>query len=76
MVFHITQMRAWVDAKEKGIFTTETLKDDGFIHCSEDHQVIKVANHMFKEVSDLVVLFIDENRVHSEIRFEDCNESG
>jgi len=76
MIIHITYKESWARAKEKGVYTTKTLQEEGFIHCSREHQVIKVANYMFKGMSGLVLLFIDEDKVHSEVRYEGLNGNG
>lgn len=61
---------------EKGIYKHESLFDEGFIHCSEIDQIIPVANYNFKGQSDLVLLCIENDKVRSEIRYEDLYSSG
>ena len=71
MIYHITTGTAWQQAKREGRYSAESLKTDGFIHCSAKHQVEPVANSFYKDIDDLVLLCIDENRLTNELRWED-----
>lgn len=53
-------------------YAGDTLKKEGFIHCSTPDQVIEVANYMFKGRIDLQILVIDEKMVHAPIKYEDA----
>ena len=46
-------------AREKGIYEPTAFAQEGFIHCSYEHQVLPVANRIFRGRRDLVVLEID-----------------
>jgi len=59
MIYHITTMSAWEKALSAGGYTPETFVRDGFIHCSDLYQVENVANHFYRELSDLILLCID-----------------
>lgn len=69
-IFHITQRQQWQDAKNLGSYRGDTLDTEGFIHCSTARQLVKVANKFFSTQKDLVILFIDSDKVQSEIRYE------
>ena len=71
MILHITHKHAWDEAMKTGEYRGDTLSTEGFIHCSTLEQVIEVANYLFKGVSDLLLLVIDEHKVTSAIAFED-----
>ena len=43
---------------------------DGFVHCSTQPQVIPVANRFYIGQSDLVLLAIDESKLHSKVVYE------
>jgi uncharacterized protein (DUF952 family) len=43
---------------------------EGFIHCSDAHQVVWVANQRFRDRQDLVLLHIDPTRLTVEVRYE------
>ncbi|MGZ4121203.1 MAG: DUF952 domain-containing protein [Actinomycetota bacterium] len=70
MIFHITTADAWAEAERVGEYRTGTLETEGFIHCSEAHQVAEVANVRFRGREDLVLLWIDPERVRAEIKYE------
>jgi uncharacterized protein (DUF952 family) len=47
-----------------------TLAEQGFIHCSLRHQVRGVAEAIFADADDLVLLVIDSELVAAPIRYE------
>ncbi|MCM0592461.1 MAG: DUF952 domain-containing protein [Gloeotrichia echinulata IR180] len=69
-ILHITQREEWEQAKRLGTYRGDTLDSEGFIHCSTATQVIWVANRFFVNQKDLVMLFIDSDKVKPEIRYE------
>ncbi|AFZ24014.1 hypothetical protein Cylst_1743 [Cylindrospermum stagnale PCC 7417] len=69
-IFHITQRQQWQDAKVLESYRGDTLDSEGFIHCSTARQLVKVANRFFSTQNDLVILFIDSDKVQAEIRYE------
>lgn len=60
MIFHITTKENW-EKRNKLYFEDSSLKKDGFIHCCEINQIEKVANNLFKERDEILILCIDEN---------------
>jgi uncharacterized protein (DUF952 family) len=46
-------------AKESGIYEPSAFVREGFIHCSYAHQVLAVANRIFRGRPDLILLEID-----------------
>ena len=71
-IFHITKRGAWERARREGIYRTESLASEGFIHCSRSDQVIRTANGLFRGQTGLVLLEIDADQVRAEIRYENC----
>ena len=71
MIIHICSINLWEAAKRLGYYEAESLKSQGFIHCSKPEQVVKVANFNFKGTEDLLLLLIDEQKIKSEIKYED-----
>ncbi|MDY6901612.1 MAG: DUF952 domain-containing protein [Cyanobacteriota bacterium] len=69
-IYHITKRENWKKAKALGIYRADSLETEGFIHCSTSTQVVKVANSFFKNQTDLLLLFIDSDKVISEIRYD------
>ena len=39
MIYHITSRSAWNQARARGMYRTESLDTEGFIHCSTPQQV-------------------------------------
>ncbi|MEM1395498.1 MAG: DUF952 domain-containing protein [Cyanobacteria bacterium P01_A01_bin.80] len=74
-IFHITPRQDWEKASSEGIYRADSLKTEGFIHCSTSAQVVKVANLFFKNKTNLLLIFINSDRVKSEIRYDAVTES-
>jgi uncharacterized protein (DUF952 family) len=70
MLFHITTGAAWQAARARGRYEADSLRTEGFIHCSERHQVEWVANTRFHGRSDLVLLLIEAAMLQAEVRYE------
>lgn len=71
MILHICSEKAWEEAKVSGFYEAESLKSQGFIHCSKAEQIVKVANFNFRNQKDLILLLIDDKKVIPEIKYED-----
>ncbi|MGE0527899.1 MAG: GNAT family N-acetyltransferase [Bdellovibrionales bacterium] len=69
-LFHITTTKGWEQAKINGRYDADTLKTEGFIHFSRPHQVLGVADFIFKGERDLVLLQIEEEALTSELKYE------
>jgi uncharacterized protein (DUF952 family) len=74
-IFHITEPALWQDATERGTYDRSTrdasLAEVGYVHCSFPHQVETVANYIYGDWSEaLVLLEIDVGQVTSPIRVE------
>lgn len=70
MIYHMIKIEEWDLVKENTHYSPKSLETDGFIHCSDLHQVIKVSNFNFAE-SELLVLCIDESKLLSKVVYED-----
>jgi len=69
-IFHIVDRVSWEGQKPSGNYIHESLESDGFIHCSEDHQVSKVANAFFSGQSNLLLLKIDPSKLTSKLHYD------
>lgn len=47
-----------------------TLADVGFIHCSFPEQTLDIANRKYSDQNDLLLLFIDTEKVKAPIKYE------
>lgn len=75
IIFHITSGADWRAAQDQGRYEAESLRTEGFIHCSDSAQVVPVANLLFRGRDDLVLLRIHADRVAAPLRY-DTNEFG
>lgn len=69
-IMHITQRAAWERAQKEGSYRTGSLDNEGYIHCSTQNQILRVANLIYKGVPGLVLLVIDESRVKPTVKYE------
>jgi len=69
-IFHITTKAEWDAAKRKGFYDTLSLKDEGFIHCSEDRQISGVLQRYFQNKKDLVKLVVKTEKLKSPFFFD------
>jgi uncharacterized protein (DUF952 family) len=69
-IYHLVPRSQWEKAPA-GPFEAESLKTEGFIHCSNGDQVARVANLFFAGEADLVVLGIDADSLGTLLRDED-----
>ncbi|MCY4624534.1 MAG: DUF952 domain-containing protein [Chloroflexi bacterium] len=69
-IFHITTRELWRRSIPRGQYTHESLRAEGFIHCSIKEQVLGVANTRFTGQDDLVLLSIDTSDVMSVIQYD------
>jgi uncharacterized protein (DUF952 family) len=70
MIVHIAARRDWVQAQLSGEYRAASLATEGFIHGSRPEQVLRVANRFYGGIPDLVVLWIDPQRLSAPIRYE------
>lgn len=65
IIYHVTSSKAWEEAKQKGEYEHPSLKEEGFIHCSEALQVAGVLERYFQGQTDLVKLVINTDKLKS-----------
>lgn len=70
VVFHIATRAEWERALAAGVYRTGSLDTEGFIHGSTAEQVAGTANRLFAGRTDLVLLFIDAERLTAALRYE------
>ncbi|MER3432252.1 MAG: DUF952 domain-containing protein [Leptolyngbya sp. ERB_1_1] len=70
MLLHITERHRAIAAQQSGTYRADSLDTEGFIHCSECDQAVWVANQFYRGKPELVLLVIDPDRVHAEIKYE------
>ena len=62
-IYHIAIQSEWQAGLDKGSYKPAGFERDGFIHFSKKEQVLRVANGLYANRSDLVLLKVDPKRV-------------
>src|ERR1700723_711159 len=70
MIVHIVKRSEWMLAVRRRTYAPDSLRSEGFIHCSTLAQVIDTANRFYRGQDDLVVLCIEESRLNAELKYE------
>jgi uncharacterized protein (DUF952 family) len=69
-VYHLVSRRDW-DKPRTGPFKAESLKSEGFIHCSNREQVVGAANRFYEKEAEHLLLTIDAQLLTSLLCDED-----
>jgi len=70
IIYHVTKASDWQEAMQKGAYTHPALVQEGFIHCSQEHQVAGVLQRYFAGQANLVKLVIDTDKLKPRWVFE------
>ena len=70
LIYHITSREAAQAARQSGEYRTESLASQGFIHFSQLHQLLGVANAFYKGLPDQVILVVDPALLKPELKYE------
>jgi len=69
-IYHICPVALWESQLDDGTYTHPTLVTEGFIHCSEEHQLAGVLDRYFMGQKDIVRLSIASEKLESDLRYE------
>ncbi len=69
-IYHITSAASWSAAQGAGVYAADSLASDGFIHCSRENQIIRVANSYYSGQPGLVILRIDLTLLTAAVKWE------
>lgn len=75
-IYRITENAFWQSAQGAGEFASADLANEGFIHASERHQVLRTAARYYAGKTDLVLLEIDETALGDKVVREDSTGRG
>ncbi len=70
IIYHVTTAAEWKAAQDSGFYETPSLKEEGFIHCSQENQVTGVLERYFAGKTDIVKLVIDTDKLSNRFVFE------
>ena len=76
MIYRIAEQADWQRAQREGTLASADLAVEGFIHCSEQHQVARTAKKYYAGKTALLLLEIDETMLGSALVREDLSGSG
>jgi uncharacterized protein (DUF952 family) len=71
LIYHIVPRSVW-EAAPPGPYRAESLATEGFIHCSNLDQVLRVANQYYADAAELVVLSVNLGGLAGLVRDEDA----
>lgn len=74
MIVHICARKTWHAALDAGIYAADTLAVEGFIHFSKPDQALFVANRYYPGQNELVILWVEKERLTSDLRWESSDE--
>lgn len=70
VIYHIAFASDWQEAQKKGFYDHPSLKEEGFIHCSQEQQVAAVLERYFQGKTGLLKLEIDTDKLTSRFIFD------
>jgi len=70
LIYHITSRAAAQNLRLTGEYRPESLQTEGFIHFSQPHQVLDVANAFYRGQQSLVLLIVEPSRLEAELKYE------
>jgi uncharacterized protein (DUF952 family) len=70
IIYHITTEPEWKAAKETGFYESPSLRTEGFIHCSQEHQIAGVLQRYFSGKTNLLKLVIDTDKLSNPFIYE------
>lgn len=76
MIYRLADTSDWEAAQTSGSFASADLAAEGFIHCCTAQQIAAVANRYYQGREALLLLEIDETRVHVPLKWEDLTKAG
>jgi uncharacterized protein (DUF952 family) len=77
LIYRIATRADWIRAQSAGEFVSADLAAEGFIHASEEHQVLATAARHYRGQHELVLLAIDEAELDGvDVKREDTSGRG
>lgn len=70
VILHLCPRTVWEKAKKEGVYQPASFELEGFIHCSRLEQILVVANRFYFGENDLLLLWVELERLQSEVRWE------
>lgn len=70
MIYHIATIADWENCKNDDVYIPSRFAVDGFIHCSTETQIDRIANTIFSSYSIVWLLTINDTQEKAFITYE------
>lgn len=70
MIYHITTPINYAKFDAQDYYEADSLHSEGFIHCSTVNQLQGTAERYYSNEPEIVLLYIDESKLISELKYE------
>ena len=67
LIYHVTLPSHWERFQRRASYQTESLHEEGFIHCSYENQLPGVLKRYFRNAKKVLVLTIDTEKLRSRL---------
>ena len=67
LIYHIVLPEVWEEFKDKAFYEAESLKTEGFIHCSFAEQLDAVLVRYYSDAGDVLVLTVETEKLTSRL---------
>lgn len=64
-IYHIVFPERWEQTRQEAFYEADSLREEGFIHCSYEDQLEGVIQRYYSDADEIVVLSVDANRLTS-----------
>lgn len=76
MILHCMPLSQWENVRHGDCFGEDSVRAEGFVHCSSIEYFWRVAPNFRDASEELVLLMLDTDRISAEIRREDGDGCG
>ena len=76
MILHCMKKSLWEERKNKEYWGQRNLDAEGFLHCSTIEYFWRIVWLFEEEQDELLIVCIDEEKLESEVRYEDGDNCG
>jgi len=70
VILHLINRTDWEAAQQSGVVHPASLANEGFVHCSTEHQMVGVANKYYTGATNMLLLRIDPKLLASPLKWE------
>lgn len=75
MIYHLVSPAYWAQFEQEAAYVSESLAIETFVHCSRHEQIAGVLERFYGDVSELLLLHIDESKLTSPLLYEAVPDS-